>query len=137
MTNKYTGRCACGACRFEFATDPPFIAVCHCLDCKRASGGEAATFMGIPANDLSLLSGQPRSFEYTANSGKTLFRNFCPDCGSRLFTDRLESFPGMVFVQLGVLDEPGRVQPQLEMFTRRRVSWARPLDLPQFTDMPH
>ena len=61
MTSKYTARCACGACRFEFDTDPSFIANCHCSDCKRASGGEMATFFGIPADDFRLISGQPKS----------------------------------------------------------------------------
>ena len=47
MTKKHTAQCACGAVKFEFNTDPDFIAVCHCLDCKKASGGEAATFFGV------------------------------------------------------------------------------------------
>src|SRR4051794_3528490 len=41
MAKKHTGQCACGSIKFEFDTDPTFVAVCHCLDCKRASGGEA------------------------------------------------------------------------------------------------
>src|SRR5499425_1452326 len=92
MAKKYTARCACGAIRFEFDTDPAFIAVCHCLDCKKASGGEAATFFGVPENDFTLLSGKPKSFHYIAQSGKRLDRNFCPDCGARVFTNNLESF---------------------------------------------
>lgn len=103
MSKKYTARCACGTCRFEFNTDPPFIAICHCLDCKKASGGEAATFMGVSADDFTLLSGLPKSYGYVANSGNRLYRNFCPECGARIFTDRLEGFPGMVFVQLGAI----------------------------------
>jgi hypothetical protein len=137
VTNKYTARCACGACKFEFNADPTFVAICHCLDCKKASGGEAATFLGVPVGDFELTSGQPHGFGYVANSGKKLFRNFCPECGARIFSDRLEGFPGMVFVQLGALDRPDQIKPMLEMFTRRRLNWVKPLDLPQFTDMPH
>src|SRR5262245_54533614 len=48
MAKKHTAQCACGAIKFEFNTDPTFIAVCHCLDCKKSSGGEAATFFGVP-----------------------------------------------------------------------------------------
>src|SRR5215813_11504774 len=36
MPKKYTAQCACGAVKFEFNTDPTFVAVCHCLDCKKA-----------------------------------------------------------------------------------------------------
>jgi hypothetical protein len=48
----------------------------------------------------------------------------------------LESFPGMIFVTLGSLDNPERIEPVLEMFTKRRLEWAKPLDLPQFENMP-
>jgi len=54
MTKKYTGRCACGAVKFDFDTDPTFVAVCHCLDCKKSSGGEAATFFVVPEDDFTL-----------------------------------------------------------------------------------
>ena len=64
MTKKHTGRCACGAVKFEFNTDPTFIAVCHCLDCKKASGGEAATFFGVPEDDFTRISGEPKAFHY-------------------------------------------------------------------------
>jgi hypothetical protein len=136
MPKKYTAQCACGAVKFEFDTDPSFIANCHCLDCKRASGGEMATFFAVPEADFSLLSGSPKPFHYIAASGKGLNRNFCPNCGSRLFTNKLESFPGLVFVMLGSLDHPELIAPKLEMFTKRRLKWALPLDVPQFDGMP-
>ena len=136
MTKKYTAQCACGAVKFEFNTDPAFIANCHCLDCKKASGGEMATFLGVPQDDFTLVSGNPKAFHYIADSGKGLDRNFCPECGARLFTSNLESFPGTVFIMLGSLDRTELIEPKLEMFTKRRLKWAKPLDLPQFYSMP-
>ncbi|GEP56995.1 hypothetical protein RSO01_41610 [Reyranella soli] len=127
MAKKHTAQCACGAIKFEFNTDPTFVAVCHCLDCKKASGGEAATFFGVPEDDFSLVGGQPKAFHYTAQSGRGLDRNFCPDCGARVFSSNLEGFPGLIFVTLGSLDKPDSVKPMLEMFTKRRLNWARPL----------
>ena len=136
MTKKYTAQCACGAVKFEFNVDPAFIAVCHCLDCKKASGGEAATFFGVPEDDFTLISGKPKAFHYVAESGKGLDRNFCPDCGARVFTSNLESFPSTVFVTIGSLDQPDRIDPKLEMFTKRRLKWAKSLDVRQFPSMP-
>ena len=137
MTKKHTAQCACGAVKFEFDADPTFVAVCHCLDCKKASGGEAATWFGVPEDDFTLLSGAPKAFHYVANSGKGLDRNFCPECAARLYTSNLESFPGLVFVQLGSLDRPELIEPKLEMFVKRRLKWVPPLDMPQFEEMPH
>ena len=70
MAKKHTAQCACGTIKFEFETDPTFIAVCHCRDCKKASGGEAATFFGVPEDDFTLVSGEPKAFHYVAQSAK-------------------------------------------------------------------
>ena len=136
MAKKYTGGCACAAIRFEFDKDPDIIANCHCLDCKRASGGEMATFFAVPEDDFTLLSGTPAAFHYVANSGKGLDRVFCPTCAARVYTNNMGSFPGLVFVQLGALDRPELITPKLEMFVKRRLAWNKPLDVPQFEEMP-
>jgi hypothetical protein len=87
-------------------------------------------------DDFRLISGKPKSFHYVAESGKGLDRNFCQDCGARVFSSNLESFPGMIFVTIGSLDQPDRIEPKLEMFTKRRLKWVKPLDVPQFPSMP-
>jgi hypothetical protein len=137
MVKKYTARCACGAIKFGFDTDPTFIADCYCKDCQKSSGGVMATFFGVPWDDFTLFSGEPKSFHYLANSGRGLDRNFCPDCGARLFSSNLEGFPGLVFVTIGSLDQPETIEPILEMFTKRRLKWAKPLDVLQFPGMPN
>ena len=136
MAKKHKARCACGAVTFEFDTDPEFIAVCHCLDCKKASGGEAACFFGVPEDDFEITGGETKAFAYVANSGKSLLRNYCPTCAARVYSSKLESFPGLVFVQLGALEDRTGFDPKMEMFVRRRLPWAKPLDVPQYSDMP-
>jgi hypothetical protein len=55
---------------------------------------------------------------------------------ARLFTTSLEAFPSLVVVALGSPDRPELIEPKLEMFTKRRLHWNKPLDLPQFDGMP-
>jgi hypothetical protein len=136
MAKKHTARCACDAVQFEFDTDPTFVAMCHCLDCKKASGGEAAVWFAVPEDDFTLTSGETNAFHYVAQSGNGLDRNFCPTCSARLYTSNLDGFPKTVFVQISSLDDPAGIEPKLEMFVKRRVPWLKPLDLPQFSDMP-
>ena len=64
---------------------------------------EAATFFGVSEDDLTLVSGEPKAFHYIAQSAKGLDRNFCPNCGARVFTTNLESLPGLIFVTTGLM----------------------------------
>jgi hypothetical protein len=136
MAKKHTARCACGKITFEFNTDPTFVADCLCKDCQKASGGAMATWFAVPQDDFTLTSGSPKAFHYIADSGNGLDRNFCPDCGARLFTSNLQGFPGLVFVMIGSLDQSDGIAPKMEIFNKRRLKWTRPLDVPQFPAMP-
>lgn len=140
MSKKFTGQCACGAVKYGFDTDPTFIAICHCTDCRRASGGAMAIIPAVPETDFTLFRGSPKSFHYNADSqtcaGEGLDRVFCPDCGSRLYTNNMKSMPGIVLVQVGTLDRPELIAPKLEMYTTSRLNWVPPLNLPQFSGMP-
>ncbi|MFD3444430.1 GFA family protein [Microbacteriaceae bacterium 4G12] len=137
MSDKFTGRCQCGAVTFAFSNAPDFIANCYCTDCQRSSGAVMASYLRTDVSDFTLLSGSTRSFGYVADSGNTLVRSFCPDCGARLFNEKLEGFPGKMFVMLGSLDEPERIEPpMMEIFTAHRIPWTRALDVPQFWARP-
>lgn len=57
-------------------------------------------------------------------------------CAARLYAQNLESFLGIVFVEIGSLDNPGSSAPRRDIFTKHRLGWQKPLDLPQFTEMP-
>ncbi|PSJ43411.1 GFA family protein [Allosphingosinicella deserti] len=137
MANKHMGRCSCGAVTFEFSSDPTFVADCYCIDCQKSSGGVMSTYLSVPEEDFVLLSGEPKGFQYTADSGNTLVRNFCPTCGARVFTNQLQGFPGTVFVMMGALDHPEAIIPPImEIFTKRRIAWTRALDVPQYPARP-
>lgn len=137
MSDKFTGRCECGALTYEFGNAPDFVANCYCKDCQRSSGGVMATYFSVAQDDFKLLSGSPRSYPYVADTGNTLERNFCPECGARVFTDKLSGFPGQVFVMLGSLDDPESVKPPImEIFTARRIPWTKALDVPQHRARP-
>jgi hypothetical protein len=140
MAKTFTGRCACGAATYSFDIDPVFVANCHCTDCKRASGGEMATFVAVRGANFKA-SGPTKSFTYGPNTetcaGKGLDRVFCTTCGSRLFTNNLKDGSGIVFVQEGTLDRlEDWFAPRADIFTWTRQKWMRPFDVPQFDHGP-
>lgn len=123
--------------QFELDSDPTFIADCYCLDCQKSSGAVMATYFSVPEADFTLISGDPKGFQYIADTGNKVVRNFCPECGSRVFTNGLEGFLGTVFVMIGALDHTGEIAPPImEIFTKRRIPWTKELDVPQHLARP-
>jgi hypothetical protein len=117
------GGCLCGAVRYECTGDPGNASYCHCDDCKRATGGPYTVGVLVRAADLRILTGQVKGYTTIADSGRKITRQFCPECGSPLFT-RAEKCPDLVFLKAGSLDEPQRVKPNCQTWTKRAVPWA-------------
>ena len=84
MKIPFTGGCACGAIRYECASEPIMMLKCHCRDCQRVTGGGFAAAVLVPAESFRLTRGQLRyHFTSSIRRGKHK-RGFCPECGSRM-----------------------------------------------------
>lgn len=123
MDTMLQGGCMCGAVRYECTGDPGNASYCHCDDCKRATGGPYTVGVLVRGADLRILSGQVKGYTTIADSGRKITREFCPHCGSPLFT-RAEKCPDLVFLKAGSLDEPELVKPTCQTWTKRAVPWA-------------
>ncbi|MDN5005489.1 GFA family protein [Bradyrhizobium sp. GCM10027634] len=113
-----SGGCACGAVRYELADEPIFQLICHCADCRRASGSEFAKVLFAAADRLSMLGSELKLFPVRASSGRTMNRGFCENCGSLVTINRPE-IPQIEFLQAGSLDDPSLFTPATEVFTCR------------------
>lgn len=113
----------CGFVRYEYNGEVGPSSYCHCDDCKRATGGPYTVGVLSDAGKLRILSGKVKSYTTVADSGSTVTREFCPTCGSPLFT-RAEKCPDQVFIKAGSLDEPEIVSPSYQTWTTRAVPWA-------------
>ena len=108
------GGCLCGAVRYEVRGAPQVIGLCHCADCRKATGGYALHYADWPKSAVTL-SGRLKS-----HAG----RSFCPDCGSRV----VHLDPHQTEILLGTLDDPPTdLVPQLEIWTIRREPWLQPV----------
>jgi hypothetical protein len=117
------GECLCGAVRYECTGNPEDASYCHCDDCKKATGGPYTVGVLVKAVDLRMISGQVKGYTTIADSGRKITREFCPECGSPLFT-RAEKYPDLVFLKAGCLDEPELIKPSCQIWTKRAVPWA-------------
>ncbi len=105
-----TGGCLCGAVRYRLRGEPLRSGLCHCLDCRKASGSFYTPFAVWPAE----------AFESTGAMKTYAERSFCPECGSRLAWLRNDEAE----IMLGSLDQaPGDLIPDYELWVWRREDW--------------
>jgi hypothetical protein len=109
-----TGGCLCGAVRYSFSGPPLLTAICHCRNCQRQSGSAFGIVAAVADADFDL-QGDTKTFHDSSDSGRTVSRVFCPACGSPILST-IEPMPGIMLIKAGTLDEPGTLQPVIEVF---------------------
>ena len=108
------GRCMCGGVSYSFAGAPLFTAVCHCRQCQRQTGSAFSIVSGVLKQDFELV-GKTKVFTEKGDSGRTVERHFCPDCGSPILS-LIEPMPDMVLIKAGTLDSVADLTPVIEVF---------------------
>ena len=127
-----SGGCHCGAVRYEMTTEVAHHALCHCTDCRKASGAPA-TAWAMAAADQVTITGEPLTYA-SSEHGRRLF---CGACGTGLFYTNDVVFPGMIDVQSATLDDPDAIPLQAQIQTAERIGWMTHLgDLPEFERYP-
>ena len=92
MTIPSAGGCLCGAIRYAVSSPIAALRACHCTHCQKNTGSGASVNAVVAGAHFALTQGSPKRFTTTADSGRTLYRYFCGDCGSPLYAHR-ESNP--------------------------------------------
>ncbi len=117
-----TGGCLCGKIRYEISQPMQNIIACHCTNCQKSSGSGISHNTPIPSSAFKLTSGQPKVFADTANSGNKLYRAFCGDCGSPIYSQR-EKMPEMMVVKVGTLDNSNAMKLAMNIWTNSARPW--------------
>ena len=114
--------CACGAVRVVVSGIVHVMLLCSCEDCQKATGAGHSAAAFVDATDLST-TGPMKSYARSADSGATLTRYFCPECGTPIYgqSSRAARF---VMLQVGLFGahtdwfEPGQL-----IFARSHRQW--------------
>ena len=118
-----TGGCLCGKIRYAVAHDIKNVIACHCRNCQKASGAGMSHNAVVPASAITITAGEPKRFVDTAQSGNKLYRFFCADCGSSLFSQR-EKTPEMMVVKVGTLDNSDDFKLVMNIWTDSARPWV-------------
>ena len=118
-----SGGCLCGHVRYEYEGEPEGAIYCHCSTCRRMTGSAFNVGVRAQTNLLNIISGNVKGYTRKMDDGNEITREFCPECGSPLFT-RSPAHPDFVFIKAGSLDDPNCVKPTYQMWTEEAVPWA-------------
>ncbi|HTL67016.1 MAG TPA: GFA family protein [Lacunisphaera sp.] len=124
--------CLCRAVRLEVRDEFEYVQICHCSDCRRATGSASKPFAGIARAKLRFLQGEDNLLRFGGDQAHDIR---CRTCGSLLFS----AFPPRDWVHLvlgSLLDPPSR-QPSCHIWVSDKAPWDPIADgLPQHEGFP-
>lgn len=113
------GGCLCGAVRYAIQGPVRRATVCHCTDCRRASGAPFLAWGLVRPERFVVTKGDPVVYRDPMED----LRRFCGTCGSQLtFETHRKGRPVLGFT-IATLDDPDRVVPEDEIWTGSRLAW--------------
>jgi hypothetical protein len=135
MELSMTGGCLCGKVRYKISAPPIDNFNCHCRTCQRAVGAAYLSAMLVPVSAFTV-TGVYKEFATIAASGHTLYRAFCPECGTMIFA-RNSHFTNICPVAATTLDDPSLFKPQKDIWVADAQPWdiMNP-DLPKYAGSP-
>ena|SRR5882672_8149191 len=126
-----TGRCHCGAITYKAVVDPATVGICHCTDCQTLTGSAYRVSVPAPAATFKLLSGQPKVYIKTAESGNKRAHSFCPDCGAPVYASAISNTPSYS-LRVGALDQRASLPPRRQIWCKSAVAWSANIeDIPK------
>src|SRR5262245_23425438 len=116
---KITGGCHCGAITYEAEADPKNASICHCTDCQQLSGTAFRTSIRAELGTFKILTGQPRVYVKTGESGNKRAQAFCERCGSPIYATAAEGAePRSYNIRLGTVRQRDQFVPSVQIWCR-------------------
>jgi hypothetical protein len=131
----FQGGCARKAVRYEVSADPVTTMNCHCRACQYASGGGYTTAVVVPRGTLAITRGTPKAYTTIGDSGGTVTRFFCAECGSPIYSEPAAG-PFQV-LKAASLDDPSKLTVRGALYVSEAQPWAHiDPEKPSFDKMP-
>ena len=129
---KIEGGCHCGYITYEAVIDPEKVSICHCTDCQTGSGSAYRTNVQTERNSFKLLTGGPKIYVKTAESGNKRAQGFCPECGTPLFSTTVTDRQ-VYGLRVGSIRQRSQLRPRVQGWCRSAQPWAMDISaLPQY-----
>jgi hypothetical protein len=126
LSMKVDGRCHCGQITFEAQIDPKAVRICHCTDCQTLTGSAYRVNVQAPASSFVLLSGTPKIYIKTADSGNKRAHAFCPNCGTPIYAAAPHD-TATYGLRVGTLTQRAQLSPSQQIWFRSAQPWTADL----------
>lgn len=120
MSYRLTGRCGCGAVRYELTSPLVSAGYCHCSRCQRRTGTAASANGQVEPGSFRLIRGEDKLKAWRPDDGWEKW--FCGECGSAMFSRDPED-PLKMGIRLGTLDSDPGIRPSYRQFLESAVHW--------------
>ena len=124
---KVTGTCHCGQIRYEALADPLKVSLCNCTDCQVMTGSAFRVSVPVPADSFRFLSGSPKVYVKTAQSGTRRRHSFCPACGTPVAASADSDHPPTYSLRVGCLAQKADLPPLRRIWCRSQLPWVQTL----------
>ena len=121
-TSDLLGGCTCGAVRYRITKPLLACYICHCHRCQKRSGSPFSMSVVLPVGGFEMTQGAPLEIARTRPDGAVNRSWVCPDCHSRLHTQRGGS--RALNLRAGTLDETAWLRPMAQFWTTSAQPWA-------------
>jgi len=122
---KVQGSCHCGEVTYEAEIDPDKVNLCNCTDCQMLTGSAFRVSVPAPAATFRLLTGQPKVYVKTADSGAKRRHSFCPNCGTPVCATADTENPPSYSLRVGCLKQRAQLPPKRRIWCRSALDWAQ------------
>jgi len=129
---KIDGGCQCGTIKYEATVDPESCGICHCTDCQKFSGGAFRIGVVAQEENFNFLSGEPKTYVKTAESGNHRAQVFCPDCGTHIFSTSVGDGHKEFRIRTPTTNQSSQLMPKSQGWFRSAQSWVTAIsDIPR------
>lgn len=120
------GACHCGAITYEAEIDPAKVGICHCTDCQTLSASAYRTVVPARKEGFRILSGEPKIYVKTADSGNKRAQAFCPECGTHIYASALDD-PQVFSIRVGTARQRAELVPRQQSWCQSALPWVSDL----------
>ena len=122
-----SGKCECGAVRYQVADAFRYAANCHCSNCRASTGSAFKAFAGIERDLLEVTQGADRLLVWGEDDAN---HTRCGICGSLLYSVVRDG--AYDHVAMGSLVDEPAIRPTEHIFVGSKARWFEITDdLPQ------